>query len=123
MFSDLIGKTITNIEGIFEDSRNIYIETDNGCYEMYHMQDCCEHVAVAKVFGDLHSVLYTPIIFASCEVVDKPEYANDVEPYDHHTFTEYTIITKTGVLKILWLGESNGWYDESVYFTQIHKRI
>lgn len=39
-FEELLGKTITNIEGFKKDSRNVLFECSDGTrYEMYHEQD------------------------------------------------------------------------------------
>lgn len=39
-FGDLLGKTITNIEGLEEGSENVLFECSDGSrYEMYHYQN------------------------------------------------------------------------------------
>ena len=61
-FSDLLGKTITDIYGAEEGNEAIAIICDDGSkYLMYHEQDCCESVDVNDICGDIECLLNTPI--------------------------------------------------------------
>lgn len=64
VFSDLVGKTITSIVGGQGDEQ-LTIETgDDKIYRMYHNQDCCEHVYLEDIAGDLSDLVGSPILTA-----------------------------------------------------------
>lgn len=117
--SALRGKTITSIVQIGSD--RIEIETSDGKrYVMYHRQDCCESVRIYDVFGTLDSLIGSPLIVASEERssewpadVEKPEYR------ESYTWTSYLFAVQDHVVRIRWLGESNGYYSESVDIEEI----
>lgn len=121
--SELIGKTLTKIEGIDDQySDEIIFHCDDGTqYKMYHPQDCCESVSVEEVIGDCNDLIGTPIVVAEkvsyCNEAppgeEMPEYAEDIE------WTFYKFRTIKGDVTIRWLGESNGYYSTSVYFERI----
>ncbi len=90
-------------------------------FQMYHSQDCCESVGVHDMIGDLNDLLDTPILDVKEEIgsdwpsdVPVPEYRES-----SFTWTIFTITTAKGVVIIRWLGESNGYYSESVSFTEL----
>lgn len=68
------------------------------------------------VVGDLKDLIGNPILLAE-EVVggDTPEDV-DREFSESYTWTFYKLSTIIGSVTIRWLGESNGYYSESVYF-------
>lgn len=103
--SFLLGKTITAIElnGIGE----IFITCGHEKFKMYHEQDCCENVYVHSIVGDLISLFGKPIIRAE-------EICNSDVPNDDGTATWTTYHLND--VSIKWLGTSNGYYSESVYF-------
>lgn len=104
----LEGKTISKITGVEVNSREIYIETSNGeKYQFYHSQDCCESVSVEDVQGNINNILNTPI---------KRFTETITRGGDSWTRTRHRITTEKGSLVIIWLGESNGWYNEDVTF-------
>lgn len=116
-FTDLIGKTLSNVEQIGEDE--IYFTTDDGLkYRMYHGQECCESVFIESVVGDLQDLVGTPILRAEeaassdrPDGVPEPEYADESQ-----TWTFYKLATAKGYVDIRWFGSSNGYYSESVDF-------
>ena len=116
--STLKGLTITSISGANIDSCSVVIKTLEGnSFEMMHSQDCCEHVSVHSVLGDVQSIIGSPVILVG--EGDEPTELNlEYEP-DSHTWTIYRIETKRGYLQINWLGVSNGYYGETVDFIQI----
>lgn len=112
----LIGKTLTSIEISDDKERIDFVASDGSEYAMYHSQDCCEHVRLEDVVGDIDDLLNSPITQAS-------EHTNTEEPKpseypESFTWTFYHIATVKGWVTLRWLGESNGYYSESVDFVQ-----
>lgn len=119
-FSDLVGQTIIKIVGGTVGSDEVYFETSDGkMYKMYHEQNCCEHVQLEDICGDISDLIGSPIVQAeessSEDIIDKkPIYP------DSFTWTFYRIATAKGLVVLRWLGESNGYYSETVDFEQLN---
>lgn len=121
-FSDLNGKTITRVEGLEAGSDEVrFYCTDGSEYLMYHEQDCCESVSVYDVCGDASDL-------EGGLVVEAREESNSDKPSDWNpnyeesfTWTFYHRQTTKGHVVIRWLGESNGYYSESVDFKLVNK--
>ena len=120
-FSELRGETIVNVET--DDNEFIIFHCASGnVFKMYHMQNCCESVAIEDVAGGtLHDLVGQEIIEAyESSNSDNPKartYGDDVEYTDDScTWTFYTIRTMNTTLTIRWYGSSNGYYSESVNF-------
>lgn len=117
--SELIGKIILRIDGAEPGSDQILITCSDGCvYRMYHDQDCCESVSVDEVVGDLSDIIGNPILQSEEKTNTEDTFGKIEYPYSF-TWTFYTIGTTKGRVDIKWLGESNGYYSESVYFARI----
>ena len=114
-FFELKGKTITSIDGINSgDSDTIITTSDGSIYTLTHIQDCCEHVRVFNSVGNIDDVLNVEVIDAEdTNPMDNPN-APDYKAYDSATWTQFRIVTNKGTFEIWWLGESNGYYGESV---------
>lgn len=112
-FEQLQGKTLVEVK-VQEDSNITFITSTGESFEMYHDQDCCEHVRIESVVGDWADMLGYPLLKAeeSTNQDNPPEYA------DSYTWTFYKLATIKGYVDIRWLGESNGYYSESV---SLHK--
>ncbi len=123
-FNELKGMKLVSIEGAKKGSGEIRFLTDDGLeFLMYHVQDCCEDVRVEEVIGDINDLLDSEIIEA--EVVESRE--DEAGPIDSiiynnlsFTWTFYKLGTKKGFVTFRWLGESNGYYSESVNFKMIY---
>lgn len=108
----LLGKVLRKVEGDTYDDELKFITVDGITYKMLHHQDCCENVVVEDICGDFEDILFSPIVEAR-------EYANtppESYGYESATWTFYHITTVKGTVVIRWLGESNGYYSESVTF-------
>lgn len=119
-FSELVGKTIVGVLGKVGDDE-FTIETKDGqTYVMHHERNCCESVRIEDIAGDLNDLLGTPILEAEEVSSDKdPEgYVNTDTWRDSFTWTFYKLRTIKGGVTLRWLGESNGYYSESVTFTR-----
>lgn len=110
-FADLKGKTLVEIKA--DDESITFITSTGESYDMYHEQDCCESVRVESIVGDLKDLLGNTLLLAE-EVsnADNNDYSG--EYYDSYTWTFYKLATIKGYVDIRWLGESNGYYSESV---------
>lgn len=114
--TELIGKTFTSVERSDDDEELVFTAANGDRYVMCHDQDCCESVGLYDVCGDLSDLVDSPILRASedsnskeyPEGIEKPEYT------DSFTWTFYRISTIKGTVTLRWLGESNGYYSESV---------
>jgi len=111
--SELLNKTLINIENK-ENEELLFYTTDGEVYRMYHCQDCCEYVRIEEIIGDLNDLVGSPILMA--EEVTK-EGRND--ELGSETWTFYKFATNKGYVTIRWLGESNGYYSESVDFERV----
>lgn len=115
--SELQGKTLEKVEGLEEGNDHVLFTcTDGTSYTMYHSQDCCESVAIEDVVGNVEDLIGTPLTMAD-EVsnFDEPE---GYDYYDSYTWTFYKLATVKGYVDIRWLGQSNGYYSESVSFVR-----
>ena len=116
--SVLIGKTLSSVEiGHYRDVI-LFTTTDGERFRMYHPQACCESVRVEDICGDLQDLVGNPILMAEevSNVNSMPEGVNAPTPSDSYTWTFYKLATIKGYVTIRWLGESNGYYSESVDF-------
>jgi len=112
-FKDLIGKTLVRIEGMHKGSEQIdLVCSDGATYRMQHYQDCCEHVEVEDVVGDPAYLIGSPISFAD----ESSHDAGSEEVSESGTWTFYKLATAKGWVDLRWLGSSNGYYSESVFF-------
>ena len=119
-FSDLLGKTLISIEGGAGSDEVVFRCSDGSVFKQYHSQDCCEHVTVESIVGDVADLLGTPILVAeeSTSGETPAGYEHEYEP-ESVTWTFYKLRTFVGSLDIRWLGESNGYYSESVEFVRV----
>ena len=121
-FSDLLGKTLTDII-VGEDVIDFY--TNEGeHFKMFHEQDCCESVSIEYINGDMLDLIGTPILKAeevsnheSISYEDKQK-TKAADEWESCTWTFYKLATIKGYVDIRWFGESNGYYSESVNFTK-----
>jgi hypothetical protein len=114
-FFELKGKTITSIDGSNSDDSDTIITTSDGSsYTLTHIQDCCEHVRVYGSVGNIDDVLNEEVIAAEdTNPMDNPN-APDYKYYESATWSQFRIVTNKGSFEIWWLGESNGYYSETV---------
>jgi hypothetical protein len=119
VFSDLVGKTFAEVSNVGNEIIR-FVDLGGVTYELFHEQDCCENVYVEDICGDLSDLVGTPILAAEeAESLDHPEgYKPEYEP-ESFTWTFYKLATIKGSVTIRWLGESNGYYSESVDFRRV----
>ena len=110
-FSDLLGKTLTDCYHVKGYDDEIHFVTSDAHYVQYHFQDCCECVKVEDINGNLSDLIGSPITQA-----EESKNAGESDGWGSSTWTFYRIATTRGYVVIRWLGESNGYYSESVDF-------
>lgn len=116
-FNELVGKIITEIKN--NQYELIFILNDGSKYKMYHEQDCCETVYIEDINGDLNDLIGTAIILAE-ETTNTEDTFGKIQFPDSFTWTFYKLATIKGYVDIRWLGESNGYYSESVDFIKVN---
>jgi hypothetical protein len=123
---DMKGQTFTKVY-VKKDSDGadtaLVFENDEFIFTFEHEQDCCEGVYIEDIVGDLDDLVGKPL-----DIVEEVEYDRDynppgVEPVsgDSFTWTFYKFATIKGWVDVRWLGESNGYYSESVDFKGVRK--
>jgi hypothetical protein len=127
-FSELRGKTLTAV-GVNRGQGDDYISftTDHGCrYIQRHHQDRCESVDIDDICGDVADLIGTPILLAEevshsggeGDSSDWPEGVLQEYVPEIYTWTFYKLTTIKGSVTIRWYGTSNGYYSESVHFSE-----
>jgi hypothetical protein len=115
-FSTLNGLTMVRVDATDE---TMEFETNTGkVFGLLHDQNCCEHVYIESIIGDLADLVGTPILLAE-EASNHDNLPKD-EP-ESHTWTFYKLRTIKGSVDIRWLGTSNGYYSESVELVELYK--
>jgi len=112
---ELKGQTLTNIE--VGNDEVVFTTKEGKRYRMYHEQDCCELVTLDRIEGN-YSLLMdgTPITVAR----EEPGHGGSDPDYESVTFTDFVLATShSGGVSFHWIGSSNGYYSESVYFIEI----
>jgi hypothetical protein len=120
----MVGKVVKSVDKGNIDDDEFWIETTDGwVYCLYHDQDCCECVLIADVDEDPKSIVGGVILSAE-EVSSESGYNGTdefgVDHFESYTYTFYKIETTKGGLWMRWLGESNGYYSESVDFVGVN---
>lgn len=121
--SELVGKTITSIDGLEEGSdKATFVCSDGTKFVMYHEQECCEEVSIDDVCGDVEDLIGSPILKA--EEVSNSSDIKQEEDENYHcsaTWTFYHLHTMKGTVTIKWYGTSNGCYSEKADFVKVYK--
>ncbi len=110
----LIGVTLKSAEKV-NDEKLVFTTEDGREFIFDHLQNCCEHVRIEDIVGDLNDLVGVPIVKAEVITsgtwpIDKPK----PEYLDSFTWTYYKFATIKGYVSVRWYGESNGYYSESV---------
>ena len=111
-FDILKGLTLQEVS-VDDEHEIVTFKTNCGrVFTMQHVQDCCEHVYVESIVGDLKDLIGHEIT-----LTEESSNAQNTE-YGHETWTFYKLATIKGYVDIRWCGESNGYYSESVDFIE-----
>lgn len=111
----LIGETLVSVTGLDighdRDGDEVIFITESGkALKLYHEQDCCEHVRIVDIEVDADD--FSGAVVLSAEAVEGE--SKETECGDYQTYTFYKIETTKGGIWMRWLGESNGYYSQSV---------
>ena len=114
LYPTMIGTTMKTV--VNEDNERLVFAAEDGRrFVFYYECDCCASCVIEDVCGDLSDLEGSPIVEAE-EVSNydhpAPEHA------DSYTWTFYKFGTAKGHVMVRWLGESNGYYSESVSFRE-----
>jgi hypothetical protein len=109
----MIGKVFTSVKNV--GGTELVFENDTERYVFFHSQDCCEHVRIEDITGDLSDLEGVPLLRAE-ETSNLFDIIKNIErEFDESgTWTFYKFATRKGYVDVRWLGESNGYYSESV---------
>lgn len=115
---DMLGKTMDSVE--VQNEALIFTASDGKRYGLHHEQDCCETVAIESIVGDLTDLIGAPLLLAEESTSNTHPKGYVAGRYEESfTWTFYKFATHKGYVDVRWLGESNGYYSESVTFAEI----
>lgn len=122
-FAFLKGKTLIGIEGAQKHSEQITLTCSDGTvYFLKHRQECCEHVWLEDVVGNVHDLLHTPLTMAEVATNQDNPLTDNLDSSwagDSFTWTFYKLATIKGYVTLRWYGTSNGYYSEDVSLSRI----
>lgn len=95
-----------------ENDTIVFCRDDNEVWALEHSQNCCEHVYVEDVVGDLADLEGSPLTMA--EEATRDGSNEDGAPDTSVTWTYYRFATAKGYVTIRFCGSSNGYYSERV---------
>ena len=113
-------KGIKKVVGLTPETEEVYFYCKDGTVIlMYHSQDCCEYV---RLYEDDCLINHTDI-FTDCDWCQIEEtIREDENAVESATWTYYNFKTNKGYDNMRWLGESNGYYSESVDFAIVKEQ-
>jgi hypothetical protein len=106
-----VNKVVVSIDVCGDD---IMITTEDGTkYHFYHEQDCCESVRIYDWKGDYNDLVGKELLYIED---DNDDFTGKetVDPWDCYTCTNIKFVTNENTVVSRWIGESNGYYSESV---------
>ena len=106
-FEQIQGMTITAV--VYKEvNESLLIHLNTHVLEMIHHQDCCETVYLADVVGSFEDLIGYPLLEVSESIVDIA-----TEDYSS-TASYYNFKTVKASVQLRWIGESNGYYSETI---------
>ena len=119
-FSDLLGQVLTKVENI-DNEELVFTLSFGKKYRLYHEQECCEHIYIEDIVGNLDDLVGSPLLLVD-EVSQNSDPEGSVnENWNSSTWTFYKLVTIKGGVTIRWYGESNGYYSERVDFGPVEE--
>ena len=108
--ADMVGKVFTSVRN---ENTELVFENATERFVFFHQQDCCEHVSIEDVCGELQDLVGEPLLMAE-EVEGQTPVDFDEAEHESVTWTFYKFATRKGYVDVRWFGESNGFYSEGV---------
>ena len=106
-FEQIQGMTITAVV-YKETDESLLIHLNTHVLEMLHHQECCESVYLADVVGSFEDLIGYPLLEVSESIVD-------IATADmSSTASYYNFKTVKASVQLRWVGESSGYYSETV---------
>jgi len=109
---------ITNVT-VYEDFEIVFETENNKKITMFHENWCCENVYIYSKTDNL-DILIGKTIFDVTETISDDTFDRDAEDnlisftWTFYKFFYKGLDNKTEEIEIIWLGASNGYYDEGV---------
>lgn len=107
VFEEILGKVLVSVVKNSDDSIT-FTTSEGDKYKLAHHQDCCEHVYIESVVGDLQDLVGNPITMA-----ERVTRSDDSVSHESATWTFLKFATIKGYVDIRFHGSSNGYYSES----------
>jgi len=113
----MIGRVMAEVTGGVGDDEMVFLADDMSSFRFHYEADCasCE---INDIAGDLADLCGTPILRAELVSSDRGEGERPSEDADSWTWSFYKFRTMKGDVTVRWLGQSNGYYSETVTFTE-----
>lgn len=112
VYEQLIGK---KFDKVYQNGNVIYFEQDGEVlYKLAHSQDCCEHVYIESIVGDLNDLTGQPLYIAEVVYQDASDDSDeDGWLQESATWSFFKFATIKGYVDVRFHGSSNGYYSES----------
>ena len=108
----MVGRVFVRVEGHVGSGEMLFVAEDGAKFLFSHSQNCCESVEINDIVGDLEDLVGEPLLLAEEVSGETPDV--DEDNRNSQTWTFYKFATRKGYVDVRWLGESNGYYSESV---------
>ena len=108
VLDNMVGRVVKYVD-IDHDQMKITCE-DNSVFTFYHEQDCCECVYIADTEGEPMSLKGWKLLLVDMEATKESSWDRD----ESKTTTVVKFVTDENTVSVKWIGESNGYYSESV---------
>ncbi len=116
--TDMLGSTLSSITGMEERSGEaILTAIDGRKWSLWYEQDCCAYCRIEQIDGDVKDLIGSPLLMSE-EISNEGAFVPDNA--ESYTWTFYKFATIKGYVTVRWLGESNGYYSESVSFGRVN---
>jgi hypothetical protein len=119
----MIGRTMESVVGKVGDDELVFVAEDGAKFRFFYEEDCCASCTINDIAGDIPDLIGSPILQA--ELISTKSGDEDSNPddkpsrhSDSWTWSFYKFRTNKGDVTISWLGESNGYYNESVSYEE-----
>jgi len=118
----LVGEVLTHID-VDEVENIILLTTKSGRQiKIFHDQDCCESVSIETTEGN-----WDKLVGKVIEEARQDEFYNlDPKPGEYaESWTRTNLIFRVNDQTVIskWIGESNGYYSESVNIEEFRSRL